>query len=143
MKTYTKLLIVLVLGVLVAGVVVRIFGDGGNAGDTARVERERSVPQGTPTPTLVPPTRTPTPPRPTPLPGERPTIRFSDEQYESQALNNAIARFVIEHGFGYPTATVVTTSLGMQDLIVEGKIDLEMEAWQHNRLDWYDGSMAA
>ena len=70
--------------------------------------------------------------------GEKPTIRLSDEQYESLALNNAIARFVIEHGFGYPTETVVTTSLGMQDLIVEGKIDLEMEGWHHNRLDWYN-----
>ena len=55
--------------------------------------------------------------------GEKPTIRLSDEQFESQALNNAIARFVIEHGYGNPTETVVATGLEMQDLIVKGKID--------------------
>ena len=68
----------------------------------------------------------------------KPTIKLSDEQYQSQALNNAIARFVIENGYGYPTETVVTTAEGMQDLIVKGDIDLEMEGWHHNRLDWYN-----
>ena len=147
MKGLTKLLTVVVIGVLIVGVVLRVIGSADGGGEsttpenTARVERARSVSQGTPTPTLVPPTRTPTPPRPTPLPGQRPTIRLSDEKFESQALNNAIARFVIEHGFGYQTETVVTTGLGMQDQLVKGDIDLEMEGWQHNRLQWYDDAI--
>ena len=29
----------------------------------------------------------------------------------------------------------------MQGLIVNGGIDLEMEGWQHNRLDWYDNAI--
>jgi len=73
--------------------------------------------------------------------GEKPTIVFSDEGYDTIQLNNAIARFVIENGYGYPTETVVTTGKGMQDLIVKGDIDIEMEGWQHNRLDWYNDAI--
>ena len=158
MKPLTIIGVALLVVVVAVGVVMRVIsGD-----DSPSAVGSRSTIQGTPTPalapptptlgiptltlgiptpTLAPPTRTPTPPRPTPLPGERPTIRLSDEQYESITLNNAIAQFVIEHGFGYPTENVVTTSEEMQVLIAKGEIDLEMEGWQHNRLDWYDDAI--
>jgi ABC-type proline/glycine betaine transport system substrate-binding protein len=32
----------------------------------------------------------------------KPTIRFSDTQFESLWINNAIAQYVIKHGYGYP-----------------------------------------
>jgi len=145
MKPITIIIAVLLLVAVVGGVAFKISGagDGGSSkgGNSARAERERSIRQGTPTPTLVPPTRKPTPIRSSSSGGAKATIRLSDEQYESIRLNNAIARFVIEHGFGYPTEIVVTTTQEMQDLIVSGDIDLEMEGWQHNRLIWYDDAV--
>ena len=38
----------------------------------------------------------------------RPVIRLFDGQQESLSINNAIAQFIIEHGYGYPTESVNT-----------------------------------
>ena len=67
-----------------------------------------------------------------------PTITFADEQYKSQTVNNAIARFIIEHGYGYPTETRVVTGEEMETLLIKGDIDIQMEGWQQNRMDWYE-----
>lgn len=73
----------------------------------------------------------------------KPTIRFSDEQYESLEVTNAIAMFVVENGYGYRTEKVVTTAEEMQELIENGDIDIQMEAWHHNHLPWYNPAIEA
>ena len=60
MKSLTKLLIVVVVGVLIAGVVVRVIGSGGDSGDGAADALATATPLLSPTP---PPTPT-LPPKP-------------------------------------------------------------------------------
>jgi glycine betaine/proline transport system substrate-binding protein len=67
----------------------------------------------------------------------KPIITFADEQYKSQTVNNAIARFIIEHGYGYQTEALQVTGEQMESLLITGEIDVEMEGWQQNRMDWY------
>ncbi|MBA7703179.1 hypothetical protein ES703_111961 [subsurface metagenome] len=48
---------------------------------------------------------------------EKPTLKFQDTQFESQWINNAIAEFIIEKGYGYPVEPVEMTvpiALGFQ-----------------------------
>jgi glycine betaine/proline transport system substrate-binding protein len=86
---------------------------------------------------------------PTPVGGEtpsqqvgpdqsKPTIRLSDTQFESLWINNAIAEFVIEHGYGYPVETVEVTTPIMQASLAKGDLDVVMEVWQQNIIDWYE-----
>jgi glycine betaine/proline transport system substrate-binding protein len=70
--------------------------------------------------------------------GQKPVIKLYDGQWDSLWVNNAIAGFIIEEGYGYPVETVVQTSLVMEDAIQKGEIDLNMEAWQQNKVDWYN-----
>ena len=44
----------------------------------------------------------------------KPIIKFNDTQFESLWINNAIAMFVIEHGYGYPVESVELTTPLMQ-----------------------------
>lgn len=70
--------------------------------------------------------------------GHKPTIRLYNGQWESLWINNALAEFVIEKGYGYPVETVEMTSQMMEETIQKGGIDLNMEAWQQNRIEWYN-----
>ncbi len=70
--------------------------------------------------------------------GPKPVIKLHDSQYESLWVNNAIAEFIIEKGFGYPVESVVETTPVMQEAISRGDIDLNLEAWQQNIIEWYN-----
>lgn len=70
--------------------------------------------------------------------GQKPVIKLYDGQWESFSINNAITEFIIEEGYGYPVETVVTTAQMMREDIREGKLDLNMEMWQQNLIDWYN-----
>ena len=70
--------------------------------------------------------------------GQRPVIKLYDGQWDSLSLNNAIAEFIMEKGYGYPVETVVLSSQVMQERLPTGEIDLDMEMWQHSRIDWYN-----
>ncbi len=74
---------------------------------------------------------------------EKPVIRLHDIQSESQWLNNAIAKFIIEEGYGYPVETVVESTPQMQDALRNGEIDVNLEGWQQNILKWYEEAIAA
>ena len=66
------------------------------------------------------------------------TIKFSDQQWQTHWINNAIAMFLIEHGYGYDTETVVTTTPVMKQVFPEGDIDVNMELWRANSVEWYN-----
>ena len=70
--------------------------------------------------------------------GQKPVIKLYDGQWESLWVNNAIAEFIIEEGYGYPVEAVVQTAQVMQEAIQKGEIDLNMEVWPQNRVDWYN-----
>jgi glycine betaine/proline transport system substrate-binding protein len=69
--------------------------------------------------------------------GQKPVIKLHAWETDSHFLNNAIAEFIIEEGYGYPVETVVETTPAMQEAIQKGNIDLNLEGWQQNIPDWY------
>jgi glycine betaine/proline transport system substrate-binding protein len=73
---------------------------------------------------------------------EKLPIKFSDTQFESLWINNAIAQFVIEHGYGYPVESVELTTPLMQVALAEGDVDIMMELWQQNFIDNYNEEIA-
>ncbi|MEE8419789.1 MAG: hypothetical protein V3S02_06730, partial [Dehalococcoidales bacterium] len=42
---------------------------------------------------------------------EKPTIILADAQFESLWINNAIADFIFEEGYGYPTESIQMTTV--------------------------------
>ena len=69
--------------------------------------------------------------------GEKPVIKLYDGQWESLSLNNAVFEFIVENGYGYPVETVVSNTIGMQEALPKGKVDLNLDGWQQNIADWY------
>ena len=68
----------------------------------------------------------------------QPTIRVCSGQWQSIWVNNALVKFIIEEGYGYPLEIIETTSKTMLTSIQNGEIDLNMEVWQQNYIDWYN-----
>ena len=69
---------------------------------------------------------------------EKPTIRLADTEWESLWVNNAIAEFVIESAYGYSIETEKMTSTTFQDWLPKGLVDVQMEGWEQNSIDWYN-----
>jgi glycine betaine/proline transport system substrate-binding protein len=89
------------------------------------------------------PASTAAPATATPDTGPKPTIKFGDTQFESLWINNAIARYIIENAYGYPVETIEMTTPIYQASLANGDIDVQMELWKQNIIDWYDEEIAA
>ena len=74
--------------------------------------------------------------------GPKPTIRVSDQQFESLWINTAIFKFVVENGYGYPVETVELTTPLMQVALAQGDVDVTLEMWQQNFIDNYNEEIA-
>lgn len=72
---------------------------------------------------------------------QKPVLRLHDALSDSQGINNAIAEFIIENGYGFPVETVAESTPAMQKSLPEGEIDLNLEGWQQNIIDWYDSEL--
>lgn len=73
----------------------------------------------------------------------KPTIIFADTQYESLWINTAIAKFIIEEGYGYPVEVITMTTPIFQASIVTGDVHVMMELWKQNIIDWFNEETAA
>lgn len=71
------------------------------------------------------------------------TIKLADQQFESLWINNAIAKFIIEKGYGNPVETIEMTTPIMQASLSAGDVHVAMELWQQNIIDWYNEGIAA
>jgi len=69
---------------------------------------------------------------------EKPTIKLADAQFESEWINNAIAEFIFEKGYGYPVEIIVMTTVVWQVSLPKGEVDIVMELWEQNLVDWYN-----
>lgn len=65
------------------------------------------------------------------------TIRLHDDQVDIQKFTNAIARFIIENGYGYRVQLVESTIKEVHELLITGNIDVTLELWKDNNLAWY------
>jgi len=73
---------------------------------------------------------------------EKPTIKLADAQFESIWINNAIAEFIIEEGYGYPVEIIQMTTVIWQVALPKGDVHVQLELWQQNLIDWYNEEIA-
>lgn len=73
----------------------------------------------------------------------KPLIRLYDGQWESLWIENAIAQYIIEKGYGYPTESVTLDTAVMQVSLPKGELDVSLETWTQNITEWYEKEKAA
>ena len=65
-------------------------------------------------------------------------IIFHNGGWGSHYINNAVAMYILETGYGYPVKEVVTGTNIMKVTLPEGDVHVNMELWRVNIPDWYD-----
>ena len=78
----------------------------------------------------------------TPKPAAKETIVFADLNWDSAQIQNAIARYIVEEGYGYPTDAVFGGTVPLWQGLVGGDIDVTMEIWLPNQKDVWEPAMA-
>ena len=71
------------------------------------------------------------------------TLRLFDGGWRSLQLNNAIAAFLLTHGYGYEVELVAGSTSDLLEDLPEGRVDFTLEGWQQNALGWYEREIAA
>lgn len=70
--------------------------------------------------------------------GSSDVLVFADAGWDSIRIHNSIAGFILENGYGYKTDVITgSSSITLQGLI-QGDIDIYMEAWTDNFKEVYD-----
>ncbi|AGL03300.1 ABC transporter substrate-binding protein [Desulfoscipio gibsoniae] len=70
--------------------------------------------------------------------GVKETIMFGDFNWESALINDRIAQFIIENGYGYPTDSIPGETIPLMQGLSNGDIDVAMEIWIQNVQEAYD-----
>ena len=70
------------------------------------------------------------------------TIVFADLDWDSAQIQNAIARRIVEDGFGYPTDAIFGGTIPLWQGLVGGDIDVSMEIWLPNQNDLWEPALA-
>ena len=71
------------------------------------------------------------------------TIIFSDLNWNSALTQNRIAQYIVEHGYGYPTDTVLGFTLGNFQGLRAGDIHVTLEIWLPNQDEAWAEALAA
>jgi ABC-type proline/glycine betaine transport system substrate-binding protein len=69
--------------------------------------------------------------------GSNRAIRLHGGDWESFHINNAIATYILERGYGYKVENVAGTAEELLAAMEQGRIDLKIEFWLSNRQEWY------
>ena len=65
--------------------------------------------------------------------GPKETIIFGDLNWPSALLQNRIAQYIVEHGYGYPTDVKFGATLPLFEGLQRGDTDVTMEIWLPNQ----------
>jgi glycine betaine/proline transport system substrate-binding protein len=63
----------------------------------------------------------------------KPTLIFSDLNWSTALLQNALARIIIEAGYGYPTDSVAGGTIPLMQALTAGDTNVTMEIWLPNQ----------
>ena len=86
----------------------------------------------------------PTQPPPTPEPAkELPKIVFGDLNWDSAQVQDRVAQYIVEKGYGYPTDVVLGATLPLFQGLRRGDIDVTMEIWLPNQDEAWDEARAS
>ncbi|MEM0908570.1 MAG: ABC transporter substrate-binding protein [Pseudomonadota bacterium] len=72
---------------------------------------------------------------------DRPVV-FAGLDWDSAAFNNAVAMFMIEHGYGCETDSIPGSTIPLFNGLIRGDVDIYMEAWIPNIKDAWDAATA-
>ena len=75
--------------------------------------------------------------------GAKPTIKISDLNWGSAHFQSAVAKIIIEEGYGYPVELVFGTTIPLFTGLCAGDLDVFLEGWLANQKEAYDKAMAA
>ena len=73
--------------------------------------------------------------------GPKETIVFSDLNWTSAQVQNRIAQYIVEHGYGYPTDVVFGGTLPLFQGLRGGDTHVTMEIWLPNQSDAWDEAL--
>ena len=79
----------------------------------------------------------------TPPPREKPSLVFSDLNWSSAQLQNRIAQYIVEKGYGYPTDVVFGATLPLFQGLRRGDSHITMEIWLPNQDEAWAEALAA
>lgn len=72
---------------------------------------------------------------------QRPVV-FAGLDWESAAFHNAVARFILEQGYGCETDAIPGSTMPMLQGVAQGDIDVVMEIWKDNVTDVWMRAMS-
>ena len=73
---------------------------------------------------------------------EKAEIVFSDLNWTSAQVQNRIAQYVIENGYGYETSAILGGTLPNFQGLLKGDIHVSMEIWLPNQVETWDPAVA-
>ena len=77
-----------------------------------------------------------------PAPSQETVIIFGDLNWESAAIQNRIAQYIIEKGYGYPTENIYGGTLPILQGLRRGDLHIVMEVWIPNQPKVWDDAVA-
>lgn len=78
----------------------------------------------------------------TPTPAPKDTIVFSDLSWNSAQLQNRIAMYIIEKGYGYPVDTIFGDTIALFNGLIKGDTQVTMETWLPNQQEVWDKAIS-
>ena len=79
----------------------------------------------------------------TPVPAPKEEIVFSDLNWTSAQVQNRIAQYIVEKGYGYPTGVVFGATLPLFQGLRRGDSHVTMEIWLPNQDEAWEEALAA
>ena len=70
------------------------------------------------------------------------TIVFSDLSWDSAQLQNRIAMYIVENGYGYPVDTLFGDTIPLFNGLIKGDTQVTMEIWLPNQQEAWDKAVA-
>jgi glycine betaine/proline transport system substrate-binding protein len=70
-------------------------------------------------------------------------IVFSGLNWDSALVQNAVARYIVENGYGYPTSQIEGATVPMFQGLRKGDVDIAMEIWLPNQIEVWNEAMDA
>ncbi len=72
---------------------------------------------------------------------DKETIVFSDLNWTSAEIQTRIAKYIVEHGYGYPTDTVSGDTISLWEGLINNDTDVTMEIWLPNQQEVWNEAM--
>jgi len=74
---------------------------------------------------------------------EKREIVFGGLDWTSALVQNGVARYIVEHGYGYPTSQIEGSTLPLFQGLRKGDVDLTMEIWLPNQATAWNEAVKA